>query len=75
MPADHLEFDAELVSWKTPQGEQTVEKYRLEDGENNRRGLLQRFDRELIEIAKPKPWPAMSGGACFGTGERLIPTR
>lgn len=47
----------------------------LEDGENNRRGLRQRFDRELIEIAKPKPWPAMSGGACFGTGERLIPTR
>ena len=59
-PADHLEFVGELISHRTPKGEETIKKYRLKQLDNERRRHLQRFTEELIEIGKTKPWPEMS---------------
>lgn len=59
-PADHLMFEEEVISWRTPRGEQTIKKYRLKLLDNERRRWLQRFDRELKEIGRPKPWPQMN---------------
>lgn len=59
-PADHLRFDDEFISWRTPQGERTIKKYRLKALDSQRRRWLRELDKELIEIAKTKPWPQMS---------------
>ena len=61
-PAEHLAFDMEFVSWRTPRGEQTIKKYRLKRDllESERRRRLREFDRELVEIGRTKPWPQMN---------------
>ncbi|MFT3769238.1 MAG: HNH endonuclease [Minicystis sp.] len=59
-PADHLKFEAEIISWRTPRGEQTVKKYRLKLLDNDRIRLLRQFDQELKDIGRTKPWPQMS---------------
>ncbi len=60
-PADHLKFDAEFISFRTPRGQETIKKYRLKRPmlDSERRRMLQRFDWELLEIGKTKAWTAM----------------
>jgi hypothetical protein len=61
-PADHLRFDAEFIFFRTPQGEQTIKKYRLKREllVSERRRMLQRFCDELIKISETKGWRAMN---------------
>jgi hypothetical protein len=61
-PAEHLAFDAELISWRTPEGEQTIKKYRLKRLrlESERRRRLQEFNTELLEILKTKAMRELS---------------
>jgi hypothetical protein len=61
-PADHLKFDAEYISFRTPRGEQTIKKYRLKRDPlvSDRRRMLQLFNAELIEISKTAGWQNMS---------------
>jgi hypothetical protein len=61
-PADHLKFEAEFISFRTPRGEQTIKKYRLKREllVSERRRMLQRFNAELIKIGETGGWRTMS---------------
>ena len=61
-PADHLKFEAEIISFRTPRGEETIKKYRLKRAQldSERRRMLQRFNDDLIEISETHGWRAMS---------------
>ena len=69
-PAEHLQFDAEFISFRTLRGELTIKKYCLKRKllESDRRRMLQRFNTDLLEIGKTKPWPTMDAAE----RERLI---
>jgi hypothetical protein len=59
-PADHLEFKAEIISYRTERGSQTIKKYRLKRPllDLARARELRRFLEEAVAIAKP--WPSMT---------------
>ncbi len=61
-PSDHLEFDAEYVTFRTPRGEATIKKYRLERGPlvSERRRMLREFDADLRRISETKGWRDMT---------------
>jgi uncharacterized protein (TIGR02646 family) len=59
-PRDHLDFDDEIVSFRTTRGEATVKKYRLKrvQLERARARELIRFLKEMASIGKP--WAEMT---------------
>lgn len=60
-PVDHLRFDAEFIRFRTPQGEDTIKKYRLQRDMlvSERRRMLRLFDAELRTISETKGWRNM----------------
>ena len=61
-PSDHLDFQAEYITFRTPRGEATIKKYRLKRDllVSERRRMLREFDAELRRISETKGWRDMS---------------
>ena len=61
-PRDHLAFEDEVVTARTPQGDATIRKYGLGRGQllGERRRVLRSLDRLVRELGRHKPWPDMT---------------
>lgn len=64
-PTDHLEFEDEYVTFRTPRGDQTIRKYKLNRPPlvSERRRVLRDIAEALLALSQTQGWQGMDAAA------------